>query len=135
MSGLIVEQAGELRPVFAEVESEGQSVLDIRALHAAHLSRTISLDSMLQEMKGLWEGAWDYSSLGCQNFALANPVFNQHGDLLVQLGVHGARQTVYGTPRRLSSLQIVSFRSNDVCVPTHPRAGCAIAPIDSFIKP
>ena len=103
MSGLIVEQAGELRPVFAEVESEGQSVLDIRALHAAHLSRTISLDSMLQELKGLWEGAWDYSSLGCQNFALANPVFNLHGDLLVQLGVYGARQTVYGTPRRRKS--------------------------------
>lgn len=100
---MTVEQTGDLQPVFAEVESEGQSVLDIRALHASHLAQIIQLETMLQELKGLWEGAWDYSSLGCQNYALANPVFNQHGDLLVQLGVYGARQTVYGTPRKRKS--------------------------------
>lgn len=89
--------------MFAEVEAKGDSILNVRELHAMHLPKVIDMGGVISEVKSLWEGAWTSSSLGCQSYALSNPVFNRHGDLLVQLGLSGARQTVYGIPRKRKS--------------------------------
>ena len=102
-NGLVVELSGDAKPEFADVESEGTCSLDMQELHKMHLPRIINMEPILTELKAVWEGAWQWSSLGCLSYTLANPVFNRHGDLLVQLGLFGARQTVYGTPRKRRS--------------------------------
>ena len=103
-SGLCVELSGAAKPSFTEIESEGRSALDIAKLHAAHLPSVIDLSAVVSGLKSVWEGAWERASLGGQSYTLSNPVFNRHGDLLVQLGLLGARQTVYGTPHKRRSV-------------------------------
>ncbi|KAK7042564.1 hypothetical protein R3P38DRAFT_320807 [Favolaschia claudopus] len=85
-SGLRVAVAEEVHPVFDQTHSEGHWDIDTHKLLADQLPHIVDLKEVVQELKQVFEGAWEYSAAGLKTYNLASPVFNENGDLIVQLG-------------------------------------------------
>ncbi|KAF7343262.1 hypothetical protein MVEN_01758100 [Mycena venus] len=85
-SGLRVAIADEVQPVFDKTESEGKWDINTHKLLQEHLPRVVDIKEVIQELKQVFEGAWDYSCAGLKSYSLTSPVFTQNGDLIVQLG-------------------------------------------------
>lgn len=81
--------------------------MDVKAIHAQHLPKTIDFTDVLEELKSTLKGTWQYSSPGHFAYALSNPVFTVNGDLILQLGSYDAimkkeiapQINVIGSPR------------------------------------
>ena len=85
IKGLVVELAGQIRPVFSQVTSEGQATIDIKGLHAKHLPASIDTQDVLSALKQVLEGQWGFSALGLQRCILAGPTITATGGLILQL--------------------------------------------------
>ncbi|KAJ7337547.1 hypothetical protein DFH08DRAFT_939037 [Mycena albidolilacea] len=85
-SGLRVAIVEEVHPVFDKTVSEGKWVTDTQALLEAHLPRIVDIKEVVQELKQVFEGAWQYSFAASKSYSLVGPTFTQNGDLIVQLG-------------------------------------------------
>jgi len=82
-SGLRVVVADQVQPVFEK--TEGKWDLDPRTLLEEHLPRIVDIKEIVQELKEVFEGAWEYSWAGLKTYSLSSPVFTPNGDLVVQL--------------------------------------------------
>lgn len=89
-NGLQIEVTGNTAPVFSDLHSEGECSIDVRGLHAQHLPKTVDFCDILDELKTILQGTWEYSSPGHFAYALSNPVFTINGDLILQLGSYDA---------------------------------------------
>ncbi|PSS11038.1 hypothetical protein PHLCEN_2v3334 [Hermanssonia centrifuga] len=116
-SGLVVEVSGELKPIFAEDESESEGIcpLNVTSLHSQHFPDVVYLDEVILTIKQALEGEWEYSAPGYQSYALINPVFNVQGDLIAQLVENKASAMVLNAPKiSFSSTTIESSESTTV---------------------
>ncbi|KAJ7820022.1 hypothetical protein B0H14DRAFT_2292770, partial [Mycena olivaceomarginata] len=85
-SGLRVAIVEEIHPVFDKTVSEGKWVTDTQTLLEAHLPRIVDIKEVVQELKQVFEGPWQYSFAASKSYSLVGPTFTQNGDLIVQLG-------------------------------------------------
>ncbi|KAF8183035.1 hypothetical protein K438DRAFT_1600129 [Mycena galopus ATCC 62051] len=85
-SGLRVTIADQVHPVFDKTESEGTWDIDTHKLLEEHLPRIIDVREVVEELKNIFEGAWELSCAGSKTYSLMGPVFTPNGDLIVQLG-------------------------------------------------
>ncbi|PSR75662.1 hypothetical protein PHLCEN_2v8953 [Hermanssonia centrifuga] len=88
-------EQGSWRPFFSDVVSEGECSIEIREIHARHLSQTIDLSKVAHRLKAIFEGAWSYSSSGHHSHLLANSAFARDGSFVTQIGMFGTKQVVY----------------------------------------
>ncbi|KAF7366869.1 hypothetical protein MSAN_00945600 [Mycena sanguinolenta] len=103
ISGLRVTIADQVHPVFDATESEGKWDIDTHKLLEQHLPRIVDIREVVQELKQVFEGAWQYSCAGSKAYSLVSPVFTQNGDLIMQLGAFTdttTTVTVTSTPAR-----------------------------------
>jgi hypothetical protein len=85
--GLHVALAHAVKPSIGKAEEVGHAVIDFNAqqLLAAHMPAVISMDAVLAELRATLEGTYKYAAAGVCKYAMYSPVFNVHGDLLLQL--------------------------------------------------
>ncbi len=93
--GLTVESCNDSKPFFSDIVSEGECSIEIREIHARHLSQTIDLSKVAHGLKAIFEGAWSYSSSGHHSHLLANSAFARDGSFVTQIGMLGTKQAVY----------------------------------------
>lgn len=75
-----------VKPVFHKNEHVGEfSFEDAYDLHVRHLPNVIDFHEILHDLQEGLQGVWEYSYPSGTCYALASPVFNRHGDLIVQL--------------------------------------------------
>jgi hypothetical protein len=79
--------------VFDKTVSEGKWVTDTQTLLEAHLPRIVDIKEVVQELKQVFEGAWQYSFAASKSYSLVGPTFTQNGDLIVQLGAFAEGST------------------------------------------
>ncbi|KAJ6457917.1 hypothetical protein C8R45DRAFT_560881 [Mycena sanguinolenta] len=84
--GLRVTVVDKVDPVFDMTEAEGQWNIDTHKLLEEHLPRVVDINEVIQDLKSIFEGAWEYSCAGSKTYTLVSPVFTETGDLIVQLG-------------------------------------------------
>ncbi|KAJ7023254.1 hypothetical protein C8F04DRAFT_1193608 [Mycena alexandri] len=82
-SGLRVVIADQVQPVFEK--TEGKWDLDPYTLLEEHLPRIVDMKEVVEELKEVFEGAWEYSYTGLKPCSLTSPVFTPNGDLVIQL--------------------------------------------------
>lgn len=72
----------------------GDFGVDVADIHRKNLSvqKFTGLETSLRGIKSVLESAWGYSASGVQTFAFVNPVFTQHGDLVVELSLYDKRK-------------------------------------------
>lgn len=85
-NGLQIEVTGNTKPVFSDMHAEGECMIDVQGLHAQHLPQLVDFEEVLEELRSILQGTWEYSSPGHHSYALSNPVFTVNGDLILQLG-------------------------------------------------
>jgi hypothetical protein len=93
LSGLRVAVVEQAHPVFDKTVSEGKWVTDTQTLLEAHLPRIVDIKEVVQELKQVFEGAWQYSFAASKSYSLVGPTFTQNGDLIVQLGAFAEGST------------------------------------------
>ncbi|KAF7366819.1 hypothetical protein MSAN_00940200 [Mycena sanguinolenta] len=121
VSGLRVTIAEQVHPVFDATESEGKWDIDTHKLLEQHLPRIVDIREVVQELKQVFEGAWQYSCAGSKAYSLVSPVFTQNGDLIMQLGTFtetSTTATVTSTPARPLIGSANSTVANGTAVPT-----------------
>lgn len=103
-------------PVIKNDLTEGTYDLSIHADPAALLlrqfSKALKPDAIKETLRPL-EGVWEYVFPGLQSYSLAHPVFNIHGDLILELrpfGQHGSAVTGVTSGRLVSGRPGVSTR-------------------------
>ncbi|KAJ7027386.1 hypothetical protein C8F04DRAFT_965258 [Mycena alexandri] len=82
-SGLRVVIADQVQPVFEK--TEGKWDLDPYTLLEEHLPRIVDIKEVVEKLKEVFEGAWEYSYTGLKPYSLTSPVFTPNGDLVMQL--------------------------------------------------
>ncbi|CCL98531.1 uncharacterized protein FIBRA_00530 [Fibroporia radiculosa] len=91
MDGLKVKVSGSPSPkiqkptFFGDVTSE--TLVDLEASLQSELPETVDFVEILSELSA-FEGLWKYGYAGMQNYYLANPVFNTHGDIMFEVRFH-----------------------------------------------
>jgi hypothetical protein len=83
----------EVHPVFDKTVSEGKWVTDTQTLLEAHLPRIVDIKEVVQELKQVFEGPWQYSFAASKSYSLVGPTFTQNGDLIMQLGAFAEGST------------------------------------------
>jgi hypothetical protein len=76
------------QPKFTDPIIEGDCDWDVPGLHNQHLPSTLNIVEILEELKSTLEGRWDFAGPCHYSYALGDPVFTSHGDLIVQLQSH-----------------------------------------------
>ncbi|KAJ7731993.1 hypothetical protein B0H16DRAFT_1582407 [Mycena metata] len=82
-SGLRVVVVEQVQPVFEKSEEKWD--LDPHALLEEHLPRVVDIKEVVETLKVIFEGAWEYSCAGLKTYNLTSPAFTPNGDLVVQL--------------------------------------------------
>jgi hypothetical protein len=87
--GLHVRLAEVIKP---EIHSEkvlehGQSAIAINTqeMLQAHMPQIVDFSAIVADLKATLEGTWRYAVAGLSTYRLYSPVFNIHGDLVVQV--------------------------------------------------
>jgi hypothetical protein len=85
--GLHVSLAHPVKPSISKSHEVGHAAIDFNTqeLLAAHMPATINMDKVLAELKKTLEGTYKYAAAGVCKYSMYSPVFNVHGDLLLQL--------------------------------------------------
>jgi hypothetical protein len=86
-NGLHVSLLDVVKPTYEKTHMEGEVAIymDTAKLLAANLPSVIDLNDVVTELKGTLEGSYKYAVAGVCKYTMYSPVFNVHGDLILQL--------------------------------------------------
>lgn len=84
-SGLRLKVTGGAQPVVSEVEAEGDCIWDLVHLHGNYMPKSVDIMAVVDSLRDILEGTWEYSCPGSTTYALINPVFTVTGHLIVSL--------------------------------------------------
>lgn len=113
--------------MFDKTVSEGKWVTDTQTLLEKHLPRIVDIKEVVQELKEVFEGAWQYSFAASKSYSLVGPTFTQNGDLIVQLGAfaeNSVTRTITSSPASPSRPGCESTLLSLILLLTTPHTQC-----------
>jgi hypothetical protein len=86
-NGIQVSILDVVKPTYEKTHMEGEVAvhMDTAKLLAANLPSVIDLNDVITELKNMLEGSYKYAVAGVCKYTMYSPVFNIHGDLILQL--------------------------------------------------